>query len=301
MVSPSFPYSCPPPPYNHPPSGASSPSGPQTGLISPPESRRTSGDDPPLPPAPPAATRQSLPSISEAIGPLGPPPPDTALRYPPLTPTTAPPVSTPTYSQPTPTTSFTDPIRTSYSTDPPRSEPSYSQPPPRSPYMNHSGQSFQAPVPPQSEASRPSYYTPGEPKLPTLHPINTGESPVSQIRSGLSYPQPPTTYEPTPQSAPATAPYPYPQQYPSPYQYPPPPTSNSGPIYPPSGVLSAPPRYGGGWSSEMDRRAEERRGAGRVGGPAYGEAVKRHLDTFDLEASLNEVCSYEAHLENIKF
>ena len=42
----------------------------------------------------------------------------------------------------------------------------------------------------------------------------------------------------------------------------------------------------------MDRRAEERRGPGRVAGPAYGEAVKRHLDTFGLEASLNEVCIY---------
>ena len=51
----------------------------------------------------------------------------------------------------------------------------------------------------------------------------------------------------------------------------------------------------------MDRRAEERRGAGRVAGPAYGEAVKRHLDTFDLEASLSEVCSYETLFEKVNF
>jgi hypothetical protein len=29
--------------------------------------------------------------------------------------------------------------------------------------------------------------------------------------------------------------------------------------------------------------------------------VKRHLDTFDLEASLSEVCSYETLFEKVNF
>lgn len=288
MVSPSFPYSCPLPPYSQPSATASSPTGVRSGLISPPESRRTSGDDAPPPPLPPAPARQSLPSIHEALA-SG---PDPLSRYHlPPTPTTAPPVSTPTYSQPPPATSSTDPTRPSYVPESSRSEPPYSQPPPRSPYMNQSSQSF--PAPSQSDSGRPSYYGPSEPKLPTLHPINTGplstgHSPASAVRPSLSFQQAQSTYEPAPQSAPAAAPYPY-SQYPSPYPYPPPPTSNSGPIYPPSGVLSAPPRYGGGWRSEADQRPEERRGSGPTASRAYGEAVKRHLDIFDLEASLNEV------------
>src|ERR1700761_7859971 len=64
MVSPSFQYSCPPPPYSHPSTANAAPAGQQPGLTSPQGSRRTSGDEP----QPVSTTRQSLPSIHEALG-----------------------------------------------------------------------------------------------------------------------------------------------------------------------------------------------------------------------------------------
>jgi len=65
IVSPTSMYSNPPPPYSagwpHPPSNHSS------GLISPPEPRRTSDNKEPPPPIQTSQHRQSLPSIHEAL------------------------------------------------------------------------------------------------------------------------------------------------------------------------------------------------------------------------------------------
>lgn len=309
MVSPSFTFNCPPPPpysQTHSSSTNASPAGlpPPNNLISPPGSRRTSGADQSLPPPPPAP-RQSLPSILEALG-----GPDHALAYPSQQqgpPSTAP---GPAFFQTTATSSadiHRRPIFTSGPSDPPRTagmhpsiesnrsrdlhrpaelhRPSFTQiPPPQSPYMSRPPpqQGHGPPTPTsQTHSDGRAPYQPQHPRLPSLHPIRTGNSPVTTPRN-LGYPpsqQPSPGYETTPQSAPS-APYSYPQYGPPSYQYP---AATSGPVYTPSAVSVAPPRYpqsqqawppGHDYHNGIDER---------------GETVKRHLDSFELEASLNEV------------
>ncbi|KAE9966391.1 hypothetical protein BLS_007034 [Venturia inaequalis] len=311
MVSPSFTFNCPPPPpysQNHA-SSASAPSSaglpPPNNLISPPGSRRTSGDDQPPPPPPPSAPRQSLPSIFEALGGS-----DLALAYPtqqPGPPSSAPGPAffqTPTSSsadiqrRPTFTSGPTDlhrPAEPHHPAELPKSGSGYrptgptephrfSQvPPPQSPYMGRpSPQQGHGPPTPTSQThseGRPPY--PPQPRLPSLHPIRTGNSPVATPRT-LGYPpsqQPSPGYEPTPPSAPG--PYNgYSQYGPPNYQYP---QATSGPVYTPSAASAAPPRYPASqpaWAPAHDYHngIDER-----------GETVKRHLDTFELEASLNEI------------
>jgi hypothetical protein len=290
MVSPSFPYSCPPPPYSHPPSTSSAHSG-QSGLVSPPVSRRTSGDEP----APIQPTRQSLPSIHEALGGS-----DPALSY--SAQTSAPPASAPAFYQPPATSSVSDLHRRSFTAGPPPSqEPhhSFSHPSPHSPFTSRTPQVMHAPHTPSSTAdilSRPPLYAPQQhPKLPTLQPIRTGNSPVTALRPSLAYqsqqPSPAYDSHPASQSAPATAQYgsgfsQFPQS--STYSFNPPTPSTAYPG-------TAPPRYPPGpptWRQDSGARPEERQPDTRMGGMPplpYHESVKRHLDNFDLEASLNEV------------
>ncbi|EON69122.1 hypothetical protein W97_08308 [Coniosporium apollinis CBS 100218] len=68
-----------------------------------------------------------------------------------------------------------------------------------------------------------------------------------------------------------------------------PPASHQAPVarYPPTT-----------WKSDGTEvsRAEESKRAGRVVGPAYGESVKRHLENFDLEASLLEITNSSSQL-----
>jgi hypothetical protein len=291
MVSPSFPYSCPPPPYSHPPT-ANAAHPPPSGLISPPESRRTSGDEP----APVQSTRQSLPSIHEALGGSDPALPS----YPPQT--AAPPTSAPAFYPPPNTGSMTDLHRRSFTSGPPppAQEPHhpYSQPSPHSPFTSRTPQAMHAPHTPSSTAdilSRPPLYAPQQhPKLPTLQPIRTGNSPVTSLRPSLAYqPQqssPAYDSHPASQSAPATAQYGsgFSQFPPSSFSFNPP---TPGSTYP----GTAPPRYPPGpptWRQDSAARSEDRQQDNRMGGMPplpYGESVKRHLDNFDLEASLNEV------------
>lgn len=87
-------------------------------------------------------------------------------------------------------------------------------------------------------------------------------------------------------------PYGFSQQYPSQYPYSAPPPGAPGPVYPPSASYSAPARYPPpSWRSDGAEisRVEESKRAGRSSLAPYGESVKRHLDNFDLEASLNEI------------
>jgi len=161
------------------------------------------------------------------------------------------------------------------------------------------------PHPPQTQPEslpRPTYPpTQHNPKLPTLHPLRTTQSsPINSNRPGVSY----SSYPPQPQSAYAeTAPhsagsmnphYPY-SQYPPQYPLSAPPPGAPGQNYPPSAAYSAPPRFPPpSWRSdnpELNRTEEMKK--------PYGENVKRHLESFDLEASLNEVC-FPPHL-NVKF
>ncbi|KAF2197318.1 hypothetical protein GQ43DRAFT_496416 [Delitschia confertaspora ATCC 74209] len=294
MISPSYPFPGPPHSFsNHQSSAANSVQGTLGGLLSPPESRRTSGDGDEKERRAPA--RQSLPSIHEALGGSEP-----ALSYP------APPPSAPVsvaqpYHPPSTATSPSDQRIRAYSTTDFHSQgPPNPYSRPRSPYM--SAPAIPAPPPPPppppetqgSPLPRPAYPpVQHNPKLPTLHPLRTTQSPPSSSTRPNPYtgypPPPPSAYEPAPQSAgPMNSHYGYGQYLP---QYPlsAPPPSGPGSAYPHSAtyVNSAPPaRYNQFPSFRSDNgepgRVEEIK-------KPYGENVKRHLESFDLEASLNEM------------
>ncbi|KAF2087423.1 hypothetical protein K490DRAFT_65810 [Saccharata proteae CBS 121410] len=305
MVSPSFPYSCPPPPYSHHSTAASAPPNGLAGLISPPESRRTSGDDKEQNPRPPA--RQSLPSIHEALA------SEQHMPYPPPTPTAPQPANhypPPPTSAPVPETNkrpFPPDIYSHERRD------SYHPPGPRSPYMKPpppavSGPQYPPPQPEVLNRRAPTLPNSHNPKLPTLHPIRTDQSPGPSARNSFShgnpYPPPPPpqqspAYEqPAPPVGPMHQPYGYQYGPGYPYSAPPPP-SNTGPMYPaPATNFSAPAGYPSNWRSDGAevRRAEESKRAGRMPGLAYGESVKRHLDNFDFEASLNEIAEGSGRL-----
>lgn len=272
-------------------SAASALPGPLGGLLSPPESRRTSGeDDAPRPPA-----RQSLPSIQEALG--GPEPPS---AFPPGAPAPQPaPTSAPQSYYPPSTTSPTDQRTRTFSTDLHGSQgPSNPFTQTRSPFMGNSTTTGPPPPPPAPLDSlpRPSFSAPQQAsKLPTLHPLRTDPSPPpGPGRPGYPYggypPQSSAAYESAaPLSAgPMNPNYAYQQQqqqYPSSYPLSAPPPGAPNSTYPPSATYSAPPRpYAGQW----DSRPEEKK-LNRASLAPYGESVKRHLESFDLEASLNEV------------
>lgn len=287
MVSPSYSFHCPPPPFNsHQSTNANSVSGALSGLISPPESRRTSGDE----------KEQRLPSIHEALGPDQP--------YP-VPPSSGPVSTSQHYQPPAATPSPSDQGRRTYSADLHSQGPPNPYSHPRSPYMNNQTSSASGPPlhahaeplprPPFSSTSHNS-------KLPTLHPLRTTQSPPNSVRPSAPYPypqQPTSTYEPAPQSAGSmNPPYVY-SPYPSQYPYSAPPQGVSGPAYPPSATYSTPGRYQPApWRSDGSEanRVEENKKAGRLVGAPYGESVKRHLDNFDLEASLNEIAEGSGRL-----
>lgn len=294
MVSPS--YSFPGPTHsfsNHQSSSANAVAGTLGGLLSPPESCLTSGDEKDAKSRPPA--RQSLPSIHEALGGSEQP-----LSYP--APPSSAPISAPQPYHPSSTAnSPSDQRSRTYSTEiqPPGPPNPYSHP--RSPYMN-------APPPPTTAATAPPQQplpqTQTEPlprptfpptqhnsKLPQLHPLRTTQSPpTSSARPGQPYssypPQPQSAFaESAPHSAGSMNPYGY-SQYPGQYPLSAPPPGAPGPVYPASAATySAPPRFPPpSWRSEnsdLNRTEESKK--------PYGENVKRHLESFDLEASLNEM------------
>ena len=203
-----------------------------------------------------------------------------------------------------------------------------------SPRLNGSGQTFAVPAlppPPPPLISRPQPEASSRPYSPnaqsgktsTLHAFSTDQSPVTAVPPPLPPPPPPpqslsysssrpqSSFDPSgiPQCSPQTPhrqhPYPHPPQFGNltpaspttasltfpPHPAPPPPIHQS--FAPPSGSTA------GGlgqthWRSEQQEgnKAQETKRNGRISEVAYGESVKRHLDLFDLEASLNEVCFF---------
>lgn len=292
MTSPSFTYSHPPPPYSHPSSASAAPPG-QSVLISPPASRRTSGDDV----APIQSAGQSLPSIHEALRGTDP------ASY--QTQTAAAPTFISSFYQSQAVSSMPDHQRSNDApTLPPQQEPrhTYSQPPSQSPsYISRPPQAMHAPHTPTTSAdilSRPPLYQ-QQPKLPTLQPIRTVASPVSAPRPNLAYQsqQPSPSFEPASgtQSAQPGTPYGYSSGFPPQGQFTfSHPMTSSGPMYQnqTAGTLSQPTTYPAPpvWRRDEEPRAEERHGYGiRPEGQQYVDSVKRHLDQFDLEASYQEV------------
>jgi glutamate--cysteine ligase catalytic subunit len=270
---------------------ASSVSGSLGGLLSPPESRRTSGDEKEQR----TLARQSLPSIHEALSAEQP------LPYPP-------PLSTPasqSYLPPLPPPSTTSPTGRTFSIDhingqsqgPPNP---FSHAPARSPFLSTPSSAAPPPPPPsaplESMPRHASFSAPQpNPRLPSLH-LRTNQSPPPD--SSRTHPthnpypsQPPPPYESSAASHSAGS-----MNYPHGYHYPPTsayplsaPLSNShNPSYPSSptrfSAPPVPPRYHE-WKSDVELGRYE---AKKSLAP-YGESVKRHLESFDLEASLNEV------------
>ncbi|KAL8794230.1 MAG: hypothetical protein Q9195_003184 [Heterodermia aff. obscurata] len=292
LASPSI-YSGPPPPYSYPSSTASSVVGinnGSNGYISPPESRHTSeqekenGQPPRL---------QSLPSISEALGTKTHDIPINSLLSKSAAVTQAP--QSTAYRTPT------SPVSRSYPDTPTRLPPSFPQPPPQQP-------SIQTPYHNQDpiEQSR-SRYSPQLPKdLGSAHfqPPSANHYAPSQASKPASSPTDhikpmthampqlpqtsPTLYEQSRSSAPTGHPYAYSPYHPS-YSY---------SMHPPSVSYQAPqlhqPPRSSTWravDSDLDRAEEARKAALAKSSPpqSFGETVKRHLDRFDLETSLNEV------------
>ena len=289
LVSPSTAYSGPPPPYSYPSSAASSVVGSNHGisggqasgnLIDPPQTRQLSGDDKDSAHAPP---RQSLPSIGEA------------LSISSLINTTAPPRTSYTARSPTSPTAYR------HYTDAASRAPvdSFPQPSPTEPRsyeaMNGTTTAPYSPRPLQGYVKSSSPVTNSFNSFPSSQPPRTIPSPLPyprptasiaqqrQIVSPVDNKHPPTRPDPT-----SNAPLGY-QTYQPAYSYPPS-TSAGAPYRTPTHQQSA-------WrtaNSDLERAEEVRKATSKespTNRPAYGESVKRHLDIFDLETSLNEVRS----------
>lgn len=307
LASPTFPYlgSSPPCTQSGPP--AQSVPASLAGLMSPPDSGRSSGEEKDQVRQ---SNKHSLPSIMEALG------AETTRPYPPLcisqsansSPATAPPLCPPSLSYPPPlppppNLSEPEPDRNGYPaisqsstvTNPyaqsvPRHSPptnvvhsavATSQSPPCSAPITHS--------PPKHSPPKHFPHAHEQPnKLSTLQPMRSGNSPIvaPRLYPGYSYPHTapsPSVHEPA--SYPSTSVshsfgYPHVQSHPAPTAAP----SNSA-------AYSNSTYYHPPWKSldaEAQKTDEGKRPV-RSHPSTYGESIKRHLDLFDIEASLNEI------------
>ncbi|KAL8995965.1 MAG: hypothetical protein Q9169_004412 [Polycauliona sp. 2 TL-2023] len=287
LISPSSMYSGPPPPYSYPSSTASSVVGGHANgyISSPTESRHILNEDQK---EPQQITKQSLPSIHEALN-RDQPISITSL----LTNTTpAPPPSTqqahylPNHSPVSPGyRSYKEPLSAGPPINPTgaHSSPIHRSEPPRILHSPRSATDTTSNRQPSS-ATRESHFPPMLPPrtIPSPAPVSRPPMPASNFRHSSP------TYEPVPRTTAAmNAPHAYPS-YPTPHSYgtsmPPMISSRQSPS--PSNVLNW--RYG---EPEADRSEEHRRVAVKehLEKRSFGEAVKRHLDNFDLETSLNEI------------
>ena len=288
LVSPQSMHSGPPPPYSYPSSATSSILG-LAGYASPPGSRRHSDDDKERP-----STRQSLPSIHEALG------KDQSILY------SGPPASATVHAHMSHTSSVhspTTPIPRSHP-EPVLSGPPNPYAPAQSlpPYSNES--SDRKPSGPvrqtsQNEDQGPASVTksnPRDPNNPQMH-ANTPPTPTAALRQSphMSHPSHPSSmYPPSTQPISQQSNY---RPFPPAYSYPP--AAASTIAYQPQ--FPAPQS----WRSdgmEAERAEEVRKAASKRSpgsGQHYGESVKRHLDIFDLETSLNEVSSFASTVESL--
>ncbi|KAL1297422.1 hypothetical protein AAFC00_004953 [Neodothiora populina] len=274
VPSPSYQYPTgPPPPYSHPTS-QNSHSAPHT----PPDARRSSGDD--------VHAKQSLPSIHEALGVEQPrsfpsqpsyssaPQQAYAAPAPP-----SPPISRKSFAmEPPPLPAHPASHASSYSAA--RRSPNPQYPPEvsprtaqdhfervRPPYMA-------APPPPVVTASRNEY---SPVPLPNSYPQPfqaADPSPAAERTSqhALSMPPPPPPSAPAPFSFGYSSYQQHRPAYTAPYAAP-----SSGSIYQPSVSQPAPAHP----ITTRPNLADPDR--------VYGESVKRHLDMYDFEAALNEI------------
>ncbi|KXL46382.1 MAG: hypothetical protein FE78DRAFT_538717 [Acidomyces sp. 'richmondensis'] len=288
-ASPTYAYpSGQPPPYSQvPPSShpTNKCSGPPSGVHTPPGSRRSSGEEPDAK----QATRQSLPSISEALGVDSQTSYQTSTSVSHAPPGSANPIATPLSASMSPGSA----AKRSYGVEHPTASASsytpngsYSAPP-----------SFRHELGPHQsyshETSRSTYAS----DRPPLH-LQTSEQgarppppppppPPTTQSSTYSYPSHPSSgYETASHSANSMVPPSFPYGY---TPYPPryvehTPSSVPGPIYQPSAnhpAPSTPWRPSDGARYGQDDRAR---------GPSdYNGAIKRHLELYDLEGALNDI------------
>lgn len=308
-------YSGPPPPYSYPSSTISLMPA-MTGLASPPDSRRTSGDEKESKPM----LKLSLPSIQEALG-------------------STPPCSHPGQSLPK-TTSQTSPCSPrNLSSGPsivqiPRSNPS--EPPHADLKYTFTSQSasttpYNTQPPPSSSSHAVSHIPYAQPefrrssvsssfigdRLPSLRSLRNASSP-EQASTSDRYPVSYNRSSPRPElqgqlpHASATASLSY-SHYPhDPYHYHPPPPSNvvhplSQPPMPylPHHTTYPPPLHSRFDGTENGRAPEAQSEdynksfkSVNGNGERYGTSVKRHLDYFDLENSLNEITDCSARVND---
>ena len=257
LGSPTTVYSGPPPPYSYAPSTTASTTG-LSGYISPPESttRRSTRDEKDSPNG-----RQSLPSIHEALGdkslPFGTPLSATAPQHPGSTPSTA--------------------VTQNFPEAPKGPANPFSQPPPtfRENPFSTQHQPVPPPPPPEPQQTKPAFTPVSQESRP----------PASQSYAQPSSPRSvaPSTFRPAfsavNESAAPHSPV-HPEQPRQSYSFPS--LSNQ----PPTGYTSEPYHFSSS-SKYQDQRTPFPRGPDL----SYGDTVKRHLDVFDAELGLNEVCS----------
>lgn len=300
LISPSM-YSGPPPPYSYPSSAASSVvggGGNGTGAvgagnyISQAETRRISGDDKDHLPA---SQRLSLPSISEAL--IG--EQHQSLSISSLLSSTTP---KPRFSlvQKNPTSPIGRSHLETIPKGPPDSFPHHTSPSyrPPQPSDRSSGSNYSPRMAATLRESRFSAIPSFDSHQPVPPPPRTISSPLQYARPGASpiqsqqrYVPPSPLHEKIARAAPppvSNAPFGYGvNSYQPAYSYPPSTPGVSSyrtPTLGPSTWRSTAP--------EIERVDEMRKATAKETSPprpAYGESVKRHLDIFDLETSLNEV------------
>ena len=284
-ASPTYHYPPgPPPPYSRPapPSSArlaNTYHGPQAGVSILSESRRPEAEEQDAK----QSTRQSLPSISEALG------VDSQTPYSASTSVAQPPVSAQASHPP-----FVAPSSPSAGTNRP-----FGMETPYASQHAHSSHStlptfphYQSePHPPPAQHSYASQDPPRSSYPQERPPLQVQTSQPPRASHSYAYPSSPRHDQPSSHSAgamgPPSLPYgytPYPPRYAQPTQ---PKSVTNGPIYHPSLTHPAPSTPSSTWKSE----GSSRHGDDHSTAPTdYSSSVKRHLDLHDLEGAVNEVC-----------
>ncbi|KAJ9286669.1 transcriptional regulator family: GATA type zinc finger [Paecilomyces variotii] len=287
LVSPTSIYSGPPPPYSYPSSTSSAPL--QSGYISPPDSRRAVEDEKDQSHSQPQ--RQSLPSIHEALG------NDNPLPY--TGPPSSGPPSQPAHHAPPPLPANL--ISRSSVEGPPGPPNPFSNGSTSAPYLREPAypyQNGQAGLS-QAEASRSSLASLNsqDSRNPSLPSLSSGKSPTQSSRTGapsLQVSQTSSAYEYSAQGsvgsmASPTTYSPYNQSF----SYQSQPSSGTGSY--PSAPYDSRPYTGVPWkagAAEQHRMEEMKRSLvtrPAMPGQPHSDSVKRHLDSYDVETSLNEI------------
>ncbi|KAK6583035.1 hypothetical protein PZA11_004111 [Diplocarpon coronariae] len=272
-VSPTSMYTQPPPPYS---SGWPVPS--ISGLISPPESRRTSDNTPEHPP--PIQTSQphrpSLPSIHEALTTAAKPKPYTS----PVS-ATAPPSHPLPYAGPQPARPFPPAEHPPYPGPPARqpSPPRPAPPPANPPFARPEPASFSE-APRHAAALQAALAPPNPYAAPRYEAARYEQDPRAQERPPSGYAQPPP---PPPQ--------PYAYGAPAP---PPPPPGQMAPLAPSAPVFNH-PRY-----EPQDRRGPYEASTWPKEEPPerFKQGLKRVLDSYSFENNLAEINTDSSMIAN---